>query len=146
MVHLNFVCNFVVVLEKEWRQNQWSRLRPLTWWLVDPQEECHALLGHWPPQLTLWWSITQQNTIFLSWIDKASGPRSKPQSTYSVGTTTQPSRIWLKVSAISQHTELGPLTRTTSAGTGDEWPSTSLTHGWSLSAAKNLTNMRMSYL
>ena len=77
MVRFDFVSDFIVPLK--WRQNRWSRFRPRTWWLVDPQEDCRVVLGNRPPLR----SITQQNTAFLPRIDK-SCPTSGPRSSYNI--------------------------------------------------------------
>ena len=43
MAHFCFVNNFIVLFKL--RQNQWLRLRPWTWWIVDSKEECRILLA-----------------------------------------------------------------------------------------------------
>lgn len=62
------------ILPLKWRQSGWSWLRPRTWWLMDPREECHVLLGHWAP------SRSKRNTAFLPKIDKSSCPWSRSPS------------------------------------------------------------------
>ena len=51
---------------------RWSRLRPRTWWFVDPREECDVLLDKQ--------SIAKQNAVFLLRINKSSSPGSEPLS------------------------------------------------------------------
>ena len=66
---MKHVCNSTLLLK--WRQNQWLRLRPRTFWFVNPRE-CHILLGDSLPQPMPQPSITKQNTVFLPRINKSS--------------------------------------------------------------------------
>ena len=90
ITYFYFVYDFIIQLK--WRQIRWSRLRPWTWWVVNPQEECPVSLGSQLPSITwrssLWstnhhdWGLSLDHLMMYSWqkpISTASHLSAAPQ-------------------------------------------------------------------